>query len=257
MINYQAKPDLLNKKTILITGASDGIGREVALTYSRYSANLILIGKTKSKLKKIKQEILSTSKNCTPLIHTYAIDLLTINQSKCYELVTKINQYCPYLDGLLHNASILGKIAPILEQPIKLWLDVIQINVNATFMLTKSLLPLLLKAPNSSLIFTTSSVGKKGRANWGAYSVSKFATEGLMQVLFDEYKDSHLRINCINPGATRTQMRANAFPMENPKNIKEPKEIMNIYLYLMGKDSIKESGMYFNAQDGSNYNIFI
>lgn len=93
--------------------------------------------------------------------------MLTITESQCHELATDINQNYTYLDGVLHNASILGKIAPIIDQPIKLWHDVMQVNVNATFMLTQALLPLLLQAPNSSLIFTTSSVGRRGRANWG------------------------------------------------------------------------------------------
>ncbi|MDR5618003.1 YciK family oxidoreductase [Arsenophonus sp.] len=247
MLPYQAKADLLKQKTILITGAGDGIGREAALTYSRYSANLILVGRTTTKLEQVKQEIISNSK-FTPSVSIYTLDLLTITESQCHELATDISQHYPYLDGVLHNASILGKIAPIIDQPIKLWHEVIQINVNATFMLTQALLPLQLQAPNSSLIFTTSSVGRRGRANWGAYSVSKFATEGLMQVLFDEYKDTNLRVNCINPGGTRTQMRANAFPSEDPMQLKTPQEIMPIYLYLMGEDSIKQSGVSFDAQ---------
>ncbi|VAY02436.1 putative oxidoreductase YciK [Arsenophonus endosymbiont of Aleurodicus dispersus] len=247
MVYYQAKANLLNQKTIIITGAGDGIGREVAFTYSRYGANLILIGKTTAKLEQVKQEIISKI-NFRASVSIYTMDFLSLTESKCHELATDISQRYPYLDGVLHNASILTKIAPIIEQPIKLWHKVIQINVNATFMLTQALLPLLLQAPNSSLIFTTSSVGRRGRANWGAYSVSKFATEGLMQVLFDEYKNTNLRVNCINPGGTRTKMRAYAFPLEDPMKLKTPQEIMSVYLYLMGEDSIKESGLSFDAQ---------
>ncbi|HGJ5859562.1 MAG TPA: YciK family oxidoreductase [Arsenophonus nasoniae] len=247
MLHYQAKADLLNQKNILITGAGDGIGREAALTYSSYGANLILVGRTLAKLEHVKQEIISNSK-FIPSVSIYPLDLLTITESQCHELATDINQNYTYLDGVLHNASILGKIAPIIDQPIKLWHDVMQVNVKATFMLTQALLPLLLQAPNSSLIFTTSSVGRRGRANWGAYSVSKFATEGLMQVLSDEYKETNLRVNCINPGGTRTQMRADAFPSEDPMKLKTPQEIMPLYLYLMGEDSIKESGISFDAQ---------
>lgn len=247
MSHYQAKPDLLNQKTILITGAGDGIGREAALTYSHYGANLILVGRTTAKLEQVKQEIIANNQ-FAPVVAIYTLDLLTITDAQCHDLATNIKQNYPYLDGVLHNASILGKITPIIEQPVKLWHDVIQVNVNATFMLTQALLPLLLKAPNSSLIFTTSSVGRQGRANWGAYSVSKFATESLMQILSDEYKNTNLRVNCINPGGTRTQMRAKAFPAENPMTLKTPQEIMSVYLYLMGKDSINESGISFDAQ---------
>lgn len=247
MLHYQAKADLLNQKTILITGAGDGIGRETALTYARYGANLILVGRTTAKLEHVKQEIISNNK-FTPSVSIYTLDLLTITESQCHALATDISKNYSYLDGVLHNASILGKIAPVIEQPIQLWHDVMQVNVNATFMLTQALLPLLLQAPKSSLIFTTSSVGRRGRANWGAYSVSKFATEGLMQILFDEYKETNLRINCINPGGIRTQMRADAFPSEDPMKLKTSQEIMPLYLYLMGEDSIKESGISFDAQ---------
>jgi NAD(P)-dependent dehydrogenase (short-subunit alcohol dehydrogenase family) len=98
------------------------------------------------------------------------------------------------------------------EQKPEIWQQVMQVNVNGTFFLTQALLPLLLKSDSGSLVFTSSSVGRQGRANWGAYAVSKFATEGMMQVLAEEYQSRHLRVNCINPGGTRTKMRASAFP---------------------------------------------
>ncbi len=104
----------------------------------------------------------------------------------------------------------------------EVWQQVMQVNVNGTFMLTQALLPLLLKSESGSLVFTSSSVGRQGRANWGAYAASKFATEGMMQVLAEEYQSRHLRVNCINPGGTRTKMRANAFPTEDPQKLKTP-----------------------------------
>ena len=129
------------------------------------------------------------------------------------------------------------------------WQDVMQVNVNATFMLTQALLPLLLKSDAGSLVFTSSSVGRQGRANWGAYAASKFATEGMMQVLADEYQQ-RLRVNCINPGGTRTAMRASAFPTEDPQKLKTPADIMPLYLWLMGDDSRRKTGMTFDAQPG-------
>ncbi len=90
----------------------------------------------------------------------------------------------------------------------------------------------------------------QGRANWGAYAVSKFATEGMMQVLADEYQSRHLRVNCINPGGTRTGMRASAFPTEDPLKLKTPADIMPVYLWLMGDDSRRKTGMTFDAQPG-------
>ncbi len=136
------------------------------------------------------------------------------------------------------------------EQDPQIWQDVMQVNVNATFMLTRALLPLLLKSDAGSLVFTSSSVGRQGRANWGAYATSKFATEGMMQVLADEYQNRSLRVNCINPGGTRTSMRASAFPTEDPQKLKTPADIMPLYLWLMGDDSRRKTGMTFDAQPG-------
>ncbi len=126
---------------------------------------------------------------------------------------------------------------------------VMQVNVNAMFMLTSTLLPLLKLSTDASILFTSSSVGRKGRAYWGAYAVSKFATEGLMQVVADELDGTApVRANSVNPGATRTDMRAKAYPAENPLNNPLPSEIMPVYLYLMGPDSVGVNGQAFDAQ---------
>eukprot|EP01132_Coremiostelium_polycephalum_P023827 gene23827-28476_t len=110
-------------------------------------------------------------------------------------------------------------------------------------MLTSTLLPLLKLSQDASVVFTSSSVGRKGRAYWGAYGVSKFATEGLMQTLADELDNvAPVRANSINPGATRTSMRAQAYPGENPTDNPTPEEIMPVYLYLMGPDSTGING---------------
>lgn len=247
MLQYQPRQDLLKGKTILVTGAGDGIGREAALTYARYGASLILVGRTQHKLQSVSDEIAALGGSKPPC---FILDLLTATIDDCYTLASQVAAITPYLDGVLHNAGILGVVAPITEQPSDLWHDVMQINVNATFMLTQALLPLLLKAPNASLVFTSSSVGKQGRAGWGAYAVSKFATEGLMQVLAEEYKQTNLRVNCINPGGTRTSMRASAFPDENPLKLKTPADIMPIYIYLMGDDSLRKTGSSYDAQPG-------
>jgi len=130
------------------------------------------------------------------------------------------------------------------------WDSVMKVNVTACFHLTQALLPLLHRSPNASIIFTSSSVGKKGRAYWGAYSVSKFATQGMMEILADELENtSNIRCNAINPGATRTAMRAEAYPGEQPENNPAPEKIMPLYLYLMGDDSLEVSGQTMNAQD--------
>lgn len=242
---YQPKRNLLDHKRILVTGAGDGIGREAALTYARHGASLLLLGRTEHKLNTVKQAIAEAGGREARVL---VLDLACTEPAPYQRLAQSLTDEIPYLDGLLNNAGLLGEIVPIAEQTPAHWSEVMAVNINGTFMLTQALLPLLLKASNPSLIFSTSSVGRQGRANWGAYSVSKFATEGMMQVLAKEYPASTLRVNCINPGGTRTGMRANAFPTEDPDRLKTPADIMPIYLYLMGDDSRRKTGISFDAQ---------
>lgn len=246
-MHYQPKQDLLQDRIILVTGASDGIGREAAQTYARYGATVILLGRNEEKLRQVARTI--ADENGTQP-HWYTLDLLTCTAEECHQLAQRIAAHFSRLDGVLHNAGLLGDICPMSEQNPQVWQDVMQVNVNATFMLTQALLPLLLKSDAGSLVFTSSSVGRQGRANWGAYATSKFATEGMMQVLADEYQNRHLRVNCINPGGTRTGMRASAFPTEDPQKLKTPADIMPLYLWLMGDDSRRKTGMTFDAQPG-------
>ncbi len=246
-VHYQPQRHLLKDRIILVTGASDGIGREVALTYARYSASVILLGRNDEKLRAVAQEI--EREGGIPA-RWFTLDLLTCTPQECQQLAQQISMHYPRLDGVLHNAGLLGDICPMDEQKPEVWQQVMQVNVNGTFMLTQALLPLLLRSDAGSLVFTSSSVGRQGRANWGAYAVSKFATEGMMQVLADEYQSRHLRVNCINPGGTRTGMRASAFPTEDPLKLKTPADIMPVYLWLMGDDSRRKTGMTFDAQPG-------
>ncbi|HCM1923182.1 TPA: YciK family oxidoreductase [Salmonella enterica subsp. salamae serovar 16:m,t:e,n,x] len=246
-MHYQPKQDLLQNRIILVTGASDGIGREAALTYARYGATVILLGRNEEKLRRVAQHI-ADEQHVQP--QWFTLDLLTCTAEECRQVAARIAAHYPRLDGVLHNAGLLGEICPMSEQDPQIWQDVMQVNVNATFMLTQALLPLLLKSDAGSLVFTSSSVGRQGRANWGAYTTSKFATEGMMQVLADEYQNRSLRVNCINPGGTRTSMRASAFPTEDPQKLKTPADIMPLYLWLMGDDSRRKTGMTFDAQPG-------
>lgn len=246
-MHYHPKSDLLRQRIILVTGAGDGIGREAALTYARFGAQVILLGRTESKLLAVQQEITRTGGLPAQSI---VLDLLTATAEDCQQVAGQITQWVPRLDGVLHNAGLLSEIVPVADIKLQDWLDVMQVNVNATFMLTQALLPLLLKSASASLVFTSSSVGREGRSGWGAYAVSKFATEGLMQVLADEYKQTNLRVNCINPGGTRTSMRASAFPDEDSQKLKTPADIMPLYLYLMGDDSRRKTGISFDAQPG-------
>ncbi|AGN83974.1 MULTISPECIES: YciK family oxidoreductase [Enterobacteriaceae] len=244
-MHYQPQRDLLNDRIILVTGASDGIGKEAALTYARYGASLILLGRDDAKLQQVARDIEQEGQQA----QWFTLDMASCTPEMCQQLADTIAATVPRLDGVLHNAGLLGDVSPMIEQVPAVWNEVMQVNVNATFYLTQALLPLLLKSDCGSLVFTSSSVGRQGRANWGAYAVSKFATEGMMQVLAEEYQN-RVRVNCINPGGTRTKMRASAFPTEDPDKLKTPADIMPLYLWLMGDDSRRKTGMSFDAQPG-------
>ncbi|MCG9723405.1 YciK family oxidoreductase [Shewanella sp. Isolate7] len=245
MLEYQAAKDLLKDKTILVTGAGDGIGRAAALAYAEHGATVILLGKTVKKLEAVYDEI-EQAGYPTPAI--VPLDLKGATEQNYQDMAETIEQQFGHLDGLLHNASLLGVLGPFEHISMDSVKEVLQVNVVAEIMMTKALLPVMKKAPSASILFTSSSVGRQGRAFWGEYAISKFATEGMMQSLAHEYESSNLRVNSINPGATRTKMRANAYPAENPQNLKTPEAIMTTYLYLMGDDAKGVTGQQFNAQ---------
>jgi NAD(P)-dependent dehydrogenase (short-subunit alcohol dehydrogenase family) len=229
-----------------VTGAGDGIGRSAALAYASHGATVILLGRTESKLEKVYDEIEQAGGPKPALV---ALDLATATEENVLHLAGGLAQEFPHLDGLLHNASILGERRPVESAGYAAWLEVMQVNVNAQFLLTRHMLPLLQAAPAASIVFTSSGVGRKGRAYWGAYAVSKFATEGFMQVLADELENtSRVRVNSLNPGATNTAMRRAAYPGELPTDNPAPEDIMATYLFLMGDDSAGITGKAFNAR---------
>uniref|UniRef100_UPI0040471F95 YciK family oxidoreductase n=1 Tax=Rheinheimera sp. TaxID=1869214 RepID=UPI0040471F95 len=245
MHNFQAADDALAGKTILVTGAGDGIGKEAAITYARYGATVILLGKTVSKLTAVYDQIVAEG-GAEPAI--VPLDLKGATAKHYKDMAATIQSEFGQLDGVLHNAGILGVLSPFEHIDLPTWQDIMQVNVNGAMLMTQALMPVLKRAPHASVIFTSSGVGRTGRAYWGPYAVSKFATEGLMQVMADEYADTTIRVNCINPGATRTSMRARAYPGEDVNQLKTPADLMWVYLYLMSDESINTNGQSIDAQ---------
>lgn len=244
--HYSPAPDLLKDRVILVTGAGDGIGHVAAMTFANHGATVILLGKTVAKLEAT-YDAIEKAGNPQPAI--YPLDLRGATAADYETLHDTIEREFGRLDGLLHNASMLGQRKPIENTSESDWRDVLQVNVTSTFLLTKALLPLLKASDDARIVFTSSGVGRVGRAYWGAYAVSKFATEGLMQVLADELSNvTNVRTNCINPGPTNTPMRRSAYPAENPSVNPEPEQIMTAYLYLIGPDSSGVNGESFDAQ---------
>lgn len=245
MLNYIPKSNYLRGKVILVTGAGAGIGKEAALHYARFGASVILLGRTVKKLESVYDQILAEGGSEPAIV---PLDLLGATPNHYAGLAGSIEDQFGQLDGLLHNAAMLSQLRPFAQISVEDWQTVMQVNVNSQFYLTQALLPLLKKSQSASVIFTTSSVGLKGRAYWGAYAISKFATQGMMEVLADEYENSSMRFNCLNPGGTRTAMRASAFPAEDASLLKTPADIMPYYLYLMDSELSTEQGMTLHAQ---------
>lgn len=246
MFDYTAPDQLLKNRVILITGAGDGIGRAAAIDSARLGATVILLGRTIEKLEVVYDEIENAG---YPQAAIYPLDLRSATDEDYISLAQVVEDEFGGLDGLVHNASILGQRTPLSNYESRTWNLVMQVNATAPFMMTQALLPLLEVSKDASIIFTSSSVGAQGKAYWGAYSVSKFATEGMAQILADETENtSKIRVNIIDPGATRTSMRAQAYPGENPAQNPLPKDIMPVYQYLLGPDSLGITGQRFKAQ---------
>ena len=243
---YQPRPDLLKDRIILITGAGDGIGRAAAISYALHGATVVLHGRTLNKLEVIYDEIESLG---APQPAILPLQLSTATEHEYEFLFDTLEKQFGRLDGILHNAGILGERTELANYPIDVWDDVMAVNLRSPFMLTQALLPLLAKSQDASVVFASSGVGREARERWGAYSVSKIAIEAVSQIFAKEHTLPNVRFNCINPGATRTGMRAQAYPNEDPKTLPTPDSILPAYLYLMGDDSRHLNGASIDAQD--------
>ena len=246
MQNYKPKKNLLKNKIILVTGAANGIGKEVSLAYAEYGATVILLDKVIAKLEQVYDQI-EQSNYPQPAI--YPMDLSGASVKDYQDLADNIENEFGHLDGILHNAALLGSLMPIAQYDLEHWSKVMQINLNAPYLLSRYCLPLLNKSSSSSIIFTADDVGNKGKAYWGAYAISKAASTNLMQVMADELEENTpVRVNSINPGAIATAMRAGAYPGEDPNLLTKVESIIPSYLYLMGDDSDQINGQMINAQ---------
>ena len=242
---YRPGATLLADRVILVTGAGAGIGRAVALALARHGATVVLTGRTAKKLEAVYDAIVALGLRKPAYL---PLDLETALARDYDALAAAIHTEFGRLDGLLHNASILGTRSPIRYHDVPTWCRVLHVNLTAAFALTQVCLPLLEAAPDGSLVFTTSGVGARGRAYWGAYAVSKGGTERLAEVLAHEYEGQRLRVNLVNPGAVRTAMRALAYPAEDATRLAAPEDVTATYLYLLGPESAGVTGRRFDCQ---------
>lgn len=244
-MTYKPAENLLTGRTILITGAGDGIGRETAISCARHGATVILSGRTTSKLEDVYDAIESEG---LPQPGIAPLDLTSATADDMIELANVISEHYGKLDGLLHNAAQLGKIMPFESYDMNEWLRVMHVNLTAEVLLTRVMLPLLQRSEDASLLFTTSGVGTRPTAYYGPYAVSKHAVEGFAMLLAEELENtSNIRTNLISPGVVRTKMRAQGFPNEDPATIAPPATLMPLYLFLLGPDSKGHNGELFSA----------
>lgn len=241
---YQPKPNCLSERTILITGASQGMGRAAAKCFAAHGATVILLARSIQKLETLYDEI--EAQYAPPSI--YPFNLATAAPGDYQALKENIEKHYGKLDGILHNAAFLGHLTPLEHTSIEQWYQVLQVNLNSAFLLSQATLPLLKQAKDASIIFTSADVGERARAYWGAYAVSKFGCNGLMQILADELQtNTHVRVNSIQLPKMRTALRASAYPAEDPSDLPPPEALLSVYLYLMGPDSQGVTGQIWNA----------
>jgi len=245
-MNYQPAADALKDRVVLITGAGDGIGRATALAAAAHGATVVLLGRTIAKLEAT-YDAIEAAGGAQPAI--YPVDLAGASAHDFALMAERLEQAFARLDGLVHCAATFPYLSRIDDYEPEIWGGVLQINLSAPFMVTQACLPLLRRAQDASVVFLSDTVGRHGRAHWGAYAVSKFGVEGLMQTLADELSQSAVRVNSLDPGPTRTRLRAQAYPAEDPSHLKAPEAVAPLLLWLLGPDSRGTTGQAFNFGD--------
>lgn len=246
MHRYKATSNLLQDRVILVTGAGSGIGRAASIAFATHGATVVLLSKTLPNLESVYDEIESLGAP-TPAIYPMHLEGATTHDYE--ELGEKLEESFGRLDGILHNAAINPYLSRIKDYDPQDWMKVMQVNANAPFFITQACLPLLLKAEDASVVYTSDKVGRKAKAYWGAYAASKFAQEGLMQTLAEELEQTPVRVNSIDPGPTRTNMRKTIFPGDDINKIKPPETLMPLYLWLMGPDSHGTHGQALSYEE--------
>lgn len=243
---YQPAADVLSGRVILVTGASDGIGKAVAMAAAAHGATVLLHGRSVRKLEAVYDSIVAAKQ---PRPSIVPLDFEKAGPEEYEKLAAALEQEFGRLDVLLHNAGMLGERAPIEHHDIAKWMRTMHVNVTAPFILTRYCLPLLKRSADPSIVFTSSGVVPRPRAYWGAYLVSKWASDGLMHMLADELENRpKIRVNSIDPGKVRTAMRLAAYPAEDPATLATPESIVAPYLYLLGPDSRDISGETFSCR---------
>ena len=233
----------LQGKVALVTGGSQGIGRAVAAAYAREGATVIVTARHFERLEAAAAEIRKGGGDVVPL----RADV--VDRQQVQQLAGEVKRRFDGLHVLVNNASLLGPRVPILEYPEEDWEAVVAVNLHGPFFVIKACLPLMIPTGGGSIINVSSGVGRIGKPRWGAYAASKFALEGLTQLLAAELLPFHIRVNAVNPGGTRTGMRAAAYPEEDPLTLPTPEQITPVFVYLASDESRDVTGQSLEARD--------
>ena len=240
------KDDELKDKVILVTGANRGFGLAITMDLSKAGATVIMLGRDLGSLEYAYDAVVDAGYN-EPIL--YPLDLEGATPENYQELQDNVLEKFDKLDGLIHNAAILGAQMPIEQYDIKLWYSTLQINLSAPFMLTQFLIPALAKSEDARILFLSSSVGREARAYWGAYSVSKFGIEGFAKTLSEELEKTNISVNTVDPGKLRTEMRRTAYPAEDSSTVPMPEEKSAAIVYLLSNLSPKMNGEQLTIAD--------
>lgn len=238
--HYSPTNDLLKDRVILVTGAGSGIGRAVAKAYAAHGATVILLGRTIKKLEQVYDAIESAGH---PQPAIFPMNLETASAREYDDLGDTIKNEFGRLDGLLNNAAQVGDLTPIQHYNIDLWAQIINVNLNAPFLICQVCIPLLEQSADPTIVFSTDACT---RAYWGAYGVAKHGQEGLLKILADELdNDRPVRVNGIDSGPVRTSLRGQNYPGEDPTILPAPEDVVAPYLYFMGPDSKGVTGQNY------------
>jgi len=244
--SYQIKEGELKGKVILVTGANRGFGLAMTMDLSKAGATVIMLGRDLGALEYAYDAVIDKGFQ-EPIL--YPLDIEGATPENYQSLQDDIFNQFEKLDGLIHNAAILGTMMPVDQYDIKLWYSTLQINLNGPFMLTQFLIPLLNKSDDARILFLSAEQGREAKAYWGAYGVSKFAVEGFAKTLSEELEKTNIRVNTLDPGVMRTEMRRAAYPAEDTTKNPSPESKSPAIVYLMLPVSKKYNGKQLALAD--------